>query len=216
MLSLLAGMIRIWKLSGQELPAVSTEEISNVLDLKASLRSLHGFPMCVQRVLHNGNSLDNSTKLDVPIGLQLVLLAFSTEEQQAEAAKELAESCGKGDLKVARLLLEAGASKNAEDGEGNTVLMLAAQSGHVEIVRLLLEADADKDLLDSNGCTALMLSAEKGHVKTARLLLQAGANKDRQDRKGNTALMLTADNDHVETARLAREDRTAAFASWCL
>ena len=74
-------MIRIWKLSGQKLPAVSTEEISNVLDLKASLRSLHGFPMCLQQVLHNSNSLDNSTELDATICLQLVLLALTTEQR---------------------------------------------------------------------------------------------------------------------------------------
>ena len=150
----LAGMLRIWRMSGQELPAVSMEQISHVEDLKALLRSLHGFPMCIQKLLHKGNSLDNSTKLDAPIHLQLVLL--SAEVQQLEAAKELAESCRKGDPKVVRLLLEPGASKNAEDDKGDTPLRLTARNGHVEIAQLLVEAGADKDLRSRLGCTALM------------------------------------------------------------
>ena len=40
-LSLVAGMLRIWQMSGQELPAISMDEISAVQDLKAALRRLH-------------------------------------------------------------------------------------------------------------------------------------------------------------------------------
>ena len=104
-LSLVAGMLRIWQMSGQELPAGSMEEISDVRELKASLRSLYSFPMCMQQLLHNGINLDNSTKLDAPIDLQL---ALSTNVQQAEAAKELADACKQGDLTVARLLAAFG------------------------------------------------------------------------------------------------------------
>ena len=65
------------------------ENISDVRDLKNALLRLHGFPMCMQEVLHNSKSLDNSTKLDAPIDLQLVILALSTEVLQVEAGKEL-------------------------------------------------------------------------------------------------------------------------------
>ena len=136
-------MLRIWQMSGQQLLAASMEEISDVKELKASLRSLHGFPMCMQQLLHNGINLDNSTKLDAPVDLQL---ALSAKVQQAEAAKELADACKQGDLTVARLLLEAGADENAQDGEGYTALMVAVQNGHMEIARLLSNAGADKDL----------------------------------------------------------------------
>ena len=102
--SILAAMLRIWQMSGQELPPVRMEEISHVKDLKASLRSLHGFPRCMQQLLHNGNSLDNSTKIYAPMDLQVVLLAILDDAQQPQAAKELAESCESSDFKVARLL----------------------------------------------------------------------------------------------------------------
>ena len=131
-------MLRIWRMSGQELLTGSMDAISDVGDLKASLRSLHGFPKCMQQLLHNGNSLDNSTKLDAPINLQLVLRRPSKEAQRQEAATELVASCAQGDLEAARMLVEAGADKNAEDHEGKPALMLAAENGHMEIVRLLL------------------------------------------------------------------------------
>ena len=78
--SLLARMLRIWQMSGQELPAVSTERILDVQDLKASL-SLDGFPICMQQLLHNGKSLNSFTKLDAPMDLQLVLLPLLSNEQ---------------------------------------------------------------------------------------------------------------------------------------
>ena len=186
-------MLRIWRISGQELPAVSMEKVLDVRDLKASLRSLHGFPMCMQQLLHKGNSLDNSTKLDVTMDLQIVLRA---PESEREAELELLEACSQGYLKIASLLLEAGANKNAKADEGKTALMLAAEKGHVEIARLLLEAGANKDLqeFDDYGYhnTALMYAAGNGHVETTRLLLEAGLGKNQRNRDGYTALMNAA------------------------
>ena len=47
-------------------------------------------------------------------------------------------------LEVVRLLLEAGADKDAATTTyGATALMSAAEEGHLEVVRLLLEADKD-------------------------------------------------------------------------
>ena len=120
-------------MSGQELLAVSMEEISDVRDVKSALRGLHSFPVCMQRLLHNDNVLDNFTQLDASIDLQFVLVAPSTPAQQLEAAEELAESCDRGHLKVSRLLLEAGADTDWENEMGFTGLMRAAENGHTEI-----------------------------------------------------------------------------------
>ena len=198
-------MLRIWRMSGQELPAVSMEEISDVRDLKASLCSLHGFPMCMQQLQHIGNSLDDCTKLDAPMELQLVLLACSMEVQQREAVNEFFKACKEGNLETTRLLLEAGANKDARTVNGYTALMLAVEIGRVEITRMLLEAGADKDLQSSTRYTALMLAVRYGHVETARLLLEAGADKELQHDDGYTALMLTVGTSQVEIARLLLE-----------
>ena len=50
-----------------------------------------------------------------------------------------------GYLEVVRLLLEAGADKNAARSDGVTALWAAGRHGHLEVVRLLLEADSDKN-----------------------------------------------------------------------
>ena len=127
-------------MSGQELPAVSMEGISDVRNLKASLRCLHGFPIRMQQFLHNGNILDSSIKIDAPIDSQLVLLALATDLQQLEAAKELRYSYKERDVKVVRPLLEGRANADARDDTGRTAFLLAAKNGHVETARLLLEA----------------------------------------------------------------------------
>eukprot|EP00439_Symbiodinium_sp_Y106_P036611 s763_g4.t1 len=114
-----------------------------------------------------------------------------------------------GSLKIARLLLEAGADKDKQDREGHTALMLAAESGHAEIVRLLLEAGAHKDLSeedpDGDALTALVLAARNGHVEIARLLLEAGDNEDLPNPDHPTALVLAARNGHVEIVRVLLE-----------
>ena len=99
-------------------------------------------------------------------------------------------------MKIARLLLEAGADKDKQDREGDTALMFAAESGHAEIVRLLLEAGAHKDLSeedpDGDVLTALVLAARNGHVEIARLLLEAGDSEDLPNPDHPTALVLAA------------------------
>ena len=69
-------------------------------------------------------------------------------------------------VEMVRLLLEAGADKEASSCYGNAAQMLAAENGHVEMAQLLLEACADKDALSSVGYTAL-ITAE--HVTMVRL-----------------------------------------------
>ena len=63
-----------------------------------------------------------------------------------------------GDEAVVRLLLEAGAAKEAKDKYGNTPLIWAAENGREAIVPLLLEAGADKEAKDKDGGTPLILS----------------------------------------------------------
>ena len=193
-------MLRICKISGQELPALSTEKIRDIRDLKRELFNLYGFPICVQQLLHKGNRLDESTKLDLlqdanslddsaqpdlvdaSIRLQLVLITACTAAEQREASHAFHVACGRGRLEIAQLLLKAGASKDARGGlVGTTALMEAARNGHMEIVQLLLQAGAEKDLKSRKGRTALMQAAFKGHTEIVQLLLQAGAGSGRQD-----------------------------------
>ena len=194
-------MLRIRKISGHELPAVSTANIRDICDLKRELRKMHGFPVCLQQLLHKGSRLDNSTKrdvlqdtnslgnssqldaLDASIHLQLVLATASTAAQLKETTVGFHVACWRGELEVAQLLLHASADKDSQDQSGRTALMQAARKDRTEITQFLLQAGANKDLRDKHGRTALMESAVDGRTEIVQLLLQAGADKDLQDQR---------------------------------
>ena len=93
-----------------------------------------------------------------------------------------------GHSDVVRLLLEAGADKDAAMQHGTTALHPAAANGHSDVARLLLEAGADNDAAMQHGTTALHKAALHGHLDVVRLLLEARADKDAVMQDGTTAL----------------------------
>ena len=113
----------------------------------------------------------------------------------------------RGRAEFVRLLLEAGADKDAKNAYGATALHLAAQRSHLEVVRLLLEAGADTDAAKTNdGMTALHFAALHGHLEVVRLLLEAGADTDAaKTNDGMTALHFAALHGHFEVVRLLLE-----------
>ena len=198
-------MILICMVSGEELPSISVEGVRHIGDVKRSLRALHGFPLCMQELLHDGKCLKDWERIDAPMDLQLVLKAPCSGEEKHELLSKFASICDSGQPEAARLLFEAGVDKNLQNEDGTTDLMIAAGTGSLDIVRLLLEAGADTDLKDSSGRTVLMQAAENGYVEIARVILEAGANKDLQDAFGATALICAVDVGHVPVVQLLLE-----------
>ncbi|HEX4949648.1 MAG TPA: ankyrin repeat domain-containing protein, partial [Blastocatellia bacterium] len=84
-----------------------------------------------------------------------------------------------GDLAVARLLLEKGASPNSPDELGYTSLMHAVltESSSLELVKLLLEKGADAKAKAKDGLTALTFAKRKGWTEAIALLTKAGATE---------------------------------------
>lgn len=115
----------------------------------------------------------------------------SPEELEALLQKlycpDLADQSGKTSLHVAasaghaqcvRLLIEANATVDMEQGHGRyglTALHMAAHRGHIEVVQLLLEADAFPDKPTFARKTALHLAFEEGHWEVGVLLIENGA-----------------------------------------
>ena len=155
-------MLRVWGVSGEELASLATEELSDVAALKLHLRHLHGFPICLQELLHCSTRLLDAMLLDAPLEVQLYLKASGG---QKEVEEELRYAVGNGLAEAVRLLLKAGADKNVTAGDGITALMCACGSGHTEVARLLMEAGAHLDLKDADGQTALMFASAQGHVE---------------------------------------------------
>ena len=57
----------------------------------------------------------------------------------------------RGQVEIARLVLEAGISKELQDIAGSTALVISAEKGYVEIARLLLEAGVNKAVRNHRG-----------------------------------------------------------------
>ncbi|KAL1521377.1 hypothetical protein AB1Y20_021043 [Prymnesium parvum] len=92
-----------------------------------------------------------------------------------------------------------GASVDVCDGEGRSLLHLAAECGSTECLALLLDRRADVNLKDRVGRCALVHAAMYGHTDAVRTLLAApGAAADVRTAKQETALHWAARNGHVK------------------
>lgn len=81
----------------------------------------------------------------------------------------------RGDVEMARLLLEAGADPDLKAG-GYAPLGKAAIMGHGRVVKTLLKYGADPDLKSIDGNTPLFLAAWLDRVEVVRALLAGGAD----------------------------------------
>ncbi|QYT03661.1 ANK_REP_REGION domain-containing protein [Trichoderma simmonsii] len=68
--------------------------------------------------------------------------------------------CKRGNIAIAKLLLDYGADQDAKDGSNLTPLHYAAQEGHSEIVELLLRFRADPQTKDNSGSIPLDYAAK--------------------------------------------------------
>jgi len=85
--------------------------------------------------------------------------------------KTLLECSRKGYVRIADLLLNAGADVNFRDVDAKstaTPLMEAAHAGHDDLVELLLNSDADTNI-EIKGMTAYDLAVENGKTSTSKI-----------------------------------------------
>ncbi|HET7349334.1 MAG TPA: ankyrin repeat domain-containing protein [Marmoricola sp.] len=83
-----------------------------------------------------------------------------------------------GDTAELAAFLDHGLPADAQDGEGNSLLMLAAYHGHAETVRMLVEQGADVDLRNHRDQTPVAGAVFKGEDAVVRVLVEAGADLD--------------------------------------
>ncbi|CAE7898202.1 Dapk1 [Symbiodinium microadriaticum] len=197
-------MVRIWTLSGEELPILPEEQLGNVRSLKQVLHCQHGCPPRFQQVLlHHGSPLDDCGTLEPFMDMQLLLLPCRAASQNH--ADDLVSAASSGSVKDVEAILSRPQSPDLRNRSGHTALARASRHGHFEVVRLLLEAKAAPDLQQSDGGTALMGASQNGHSEVLRLLLEARAGKDFMNTFGATALMMACYHGHVGVARLLLE-----------
>ena len=93
----------------------------------------------------------------------------------AKDATPLHIAAGKGNVSVARLLIQNGAEVNAKlPYHGFTSLHLAAQNGHEKVAGLLIAKGADINAKSMYGETPIDLAMSKEHKELAELLRKHG------------------------------------------
>jgi len=191
--TLAAKMLRVWKLTGEELVSVSPEELSllsTARTLKSHLSRLYGFPETLQQLLYDGCLLKDADRLPTPADLQLVLQSALHTDAESD---ELFYAIHHGYTEAVGLLLAAGAFNQLATWQRNKALVEAADhdvdSNRVEIMRSLLRYAHTDDVNFGRGKVPLVQAAQHGQHEMVSLLLQAGADKDSVDSFRNSALM---------------------------
>eukprot|EP00964_Phaeocystis_antarctica_P008292 scaffold4466_cov53-Phaeocystis_antarctica.AAC.3 len=133
------------------------------------------------------------------------LYSARTEDGRTATFGLLHIAATNGQLEMARVLLQRGASVDLPGNLGLTALMSAAYHGHLSIALLLLQHSANPDLQETSGTTALMAAAVQGQVACVQALLRAKANTELFDYRGFTALRHAEDQGHSTTAKLIRQ-----------
>ncbi|HYD17420.1 MAG TPA: ankyrin repeat domain-containing protein [Patescibacteria group bacterium] len=90
-----------------------------------------------------------------------------------ESMTALMMAAERGHIDIVRLLLKAGAERDAQESKGFSALMLAAQGGHKNVVDAMLEHSANTALRNKDGDTAATLAAKRGDADTARRINDA-------------------------------------------
>jgi uncharacterized protein len=146
--------------------------------------------------------LKGSTDPDVRDSLRQTAL-FTAVSDRIPEAKEIAagglakkrKTEAQAKLEIARLLIAAGADVNAQDKNGETVLMAAVELPLLEptgsrMVDLLLRSGSRVELRDHDGHTALSLAALRSNVAIAKTLMAHGADPNIRRCDGKSALDL--------------------------
>ncbi|MDD5202913.1 MAG: ankyrin repeat domain-containing protein [Sulfurimonas sp.] len=110
-----------------------------------------------------------------------------TEVVTAAGLTPLHIAIKKSDLRMAKLLVEAGAHVNAQDNRDNTALILATKKKNKELVRFLVMSGADVNLANEEGITPLHQAAFSGNPVVVEYLLSVGADPKTKSKSGYTA-----------------------------
>jgi len=97
---------------------------------------------------------------------------------------------------------KAGKLLSARDGEGRTLLHLAAEHGNFVLAKDLLRKGAPVDGRDRHGMTPLHYTYRGGHTEMMRLLVAKGADVNAKDGTGLTMLIVAAGERRDDTVRL--------------
>ena len=101
----------------------------------------------------------------------------------------LYEAAENGQLRVVKILLEAGADPSKVNEWGRSPLHPSARSGHTNVVQELLDRGAEFDGATKDGLTPLHEAVMGNRKDIVKLLLDKGADPNKEDKWKNTSLL---------------------------
>jgi hypothetical protein len=121
-----------------------------------------------------------------------------------ETQDALREAVERGNPKMVKLLIDAGANVNDKGPYGETLLLHSVT--RPEIVKLLIDAHADVNIANDYKIAPLAAAAEQGQLEVVKMLLAAGANVKHRDPSGGSALMVAVLRGYKDVVRTLIDD----------
>ena len=106
---------------------------------------------------------------------------------------------------AALVLLDYGASVEAENSKGITPLIMAAQKGNAVVIKELLRRGSDPSHASANGTTAVLQASHFGHLHCLQILLQTpqgSALVETANYNHTTPLMRAAQEGHLPVVQI--------------
>ena len=102
------------------------------------------------------------------------------------------------------VLLDAGATTDPKNGNGNTPLLFALERGSLDCAEELVRRGADLSACNKKGTTPLHAAADRGSAGILQTLINREADANAQDKNGNAPLHLAVSREHLEWAFVSR------------
>ncbi|RXG49626.1 hypothetical protein VDGE_06753 [Verticillium dahliae] len=135
--------------------------------------------------------------------VRFLLAHHALTDADAGGRMPLHEAASRGNVHIARLLLDYGADIQALSTDERDALFFAVRSQDLAVAQLLLDRGADPDAyLSEDPPTALHLASELCDVEMMRMLLERRAKVDLRDFNGATPLFRVVAAGNIEAAKL--------------
>ena len=169
--------------------------------------SLYGGPQILTSRLYNTNlpKFVYLATVDLPKVLEHVLderPRLDLEQPDPLGRTALGNASRAGLVTNVQLLLDAGASVDAENSEGESALALAAGNGQLEVLDLLLKHVASTRQQVSDNQDLLEYAVRGNHEACVLKLLQNGADVNAVSSSGESALLTAVEGSQIEICEL--------------
>jgi ankyrin repeat protein len=130
------------------------------------------------------------------------LSSLHAQSQDLSVNARLLAYARNGDQTGIDRALADGASPNARNRLGETVLLIALKTDRPALARQMIDAGTDVNQAAVNGVTPLMAAAHAGQTEIVRLLLAKDANVKAEDQLKKTAMIYAAGQGQTDVVLL--------------